>query len=133
MSWNPKEFAFGRYTTVVALSSTKESISYLQPKENLSIFQISQGWTGKFPNLNDVATELLLPAKLRLVAPEKSAVNDGLGNVHLIITVNPTVKIVKEDGTEAREAAVQPDLLANFMAKCMLLFTSLHGKHGSCR
>ncbi len=82
--------------TVVALGSTKESISYLQPKDNLSIFQISQGWTGKFPNLNDVATELPLPAKLRLVAPEKSAVDDGSGNVHLIITVNPTVKIVKE-------------------------------------
>ncbi|PBK90353.1 hypothetical protein ARMGADRAFT_1014543, partial [Armillaria gallica] len=94
-----------------------ERIRFWKPKDNLSIFQISQGWTGKLSNLNDVATELPLPAKLRLVAPEKSAVDDGSGNVHLIITINPTVKIIEEEGTEGREAAVLPELFANLMAK----------------
>ncbi|PBK59265.1 hypothetical protein ARMSODRAFT_967045 [Armillaria solidipes] len=92
-----------------------ERIRFWKPKNNLSIFQVSQGWTGKLPNLDDVATELPLPAKLRLVAPEKSAVDDGSGNVHLIITINPTVKIIEEEGTEAREAPLEQ--FANLMAK----------------
>ncbi|KAK0435492.1 hypothetical protein EV421DRAFT_1228893 [Armillaria borealis] len=104
-----------------------ERIRFWKPKDNLSIFQISQGWTGKLPNLNDVATELPLPAKLRLVAPEKSAVDDGSGNVHLIITINPTVKIIEEEGTEAGEAAVPPELFANLMAKQTATATAATG------
>ncbi|KAK0468842.1 hypothetical protein IW261DRAFT_1597912 [Armillaria novae-zelandiae] len=92
-----------------------ERIRFWKPKNNLSIFQVSQGWTGKLPNLNDVATELPLPAKLRLVAPETSAVDDGSGNVHLIITVNPTAEIIEEEGTEARETSLE--LFDSLMAK----------------
>ncbi|KAK0221236.1 hypothetical protein EDD85DRAFT_862348 [Armillaria nabsnona] len=79
-----------------------ERIRFWKPKDNLSIFHISQGWTVALPNLNAVATELPLPAKFRMVTPTRSAVDDGSGNVHLIITVNPKVNLIEEEGGEDR-------------------------------
>ncbi|KAK0435480.1 hypothetical protein EV421DRAFT_2022456 [Armillaria borealis] len=70
--------------------------------ERIRFWKISQGWTTELPNLNDIATELPLPAKFRMVAPAKSAIDDGSGNVHLIITVNPKVNIIEEGGGENR-------------------------------
>ncbi|SJL17199.1 uncharacterized protein ARMOST_20745 [Armillaria ostoyae] len=84
-----------------------ERIRFWKPKDNLSIFQISQGWTVKLSNLDDVATELPLPAKFSMVAPAKNAVDDGSGNVHLIITVNPKVNIIEEGGGEDRYAPAE--------------------------
>ncbi|KAK0212066.1 hypothetical protein DFS33DRAFT_1482052 [Desarmillaria ectypa] len=101
-----------------------ERIRFWKPKGNLSIFQVSQGWTAKHPNLNDVATELPLPAKFRLVVPEKSAVDDGLGNVHLIVTVNPKLNIIEEGGTEDVKAAAPSESFANPMYKRVFPFTS---------
>lgn len=90
-----------------------ERIRFWKPNSKLSIFNVSQGWTRNLTNLSDVATELPLPAKFRLVIPEKSAVDDGSGNVHLIITINPEMKIIEEDNAEGAEAAVPPELFAN--------------------
>ncbi|KAK0447028.1 uncharacterized protein EV420DRAFT_1751269 [Desarmillaria tabescens] len=90
-----------------------ERIRFWKPKENLSIFQVSQGWTANLSNLSDIATELPLPAKFRLVAPKQSAVDDGSGNVHVIVTINPKLNLIEEEGSECRQAAAPPPLFPN--------------------
>ncbi|PBK90339.1 hypothetical protein ARMGADRAFT_1064488 [Armillaria gallica] len=79
-----------------------ERIRFWKLKDNLSIFQISEGWTAALPNLKAVATELPLPAKFRMVTPARSAVDDGSGNVHVIITINPKLNLIEEEGVGDR-------------------------------
>ncbi len=42
-----------------------------------------------------------------MVTPARSAVDDGSGNVHLIITVNPKVNLIEEEGGEDRHTPAE--------------------------